>query len=81
MSSNGARLADGIVPADGFLDPRDADSYEPDLSTAACACGWFSIGTEGAVESAWDDHRLDACAASLLPRGQGVDEDRPQSTT
>ena len=70
MSSPGARLAAGVLLCDELLDPRHADPDEAGLTTAACACGWFTIGTEGAVESACRDHRLDACSASPLPAGQ-----------
>jgi hypothetical protein len=61
----GRRPAHGSVPTDAFLDRRDPDLCEPGLAAAACACGWFSIGQEAAVESASRDHQLDACAASL----------------
>jgi len=61
----GRRPAHGNVPTDAFLDRHDPDLSEPGLAAAACACGWFGIGKEGAVESASRDHQVDACPASL----------------
>lgn len=66
MSVNGERRAEASMPSDALRGPPDQDPDEAGLTTAACGCGWFTVGTERAVESACVDHRLDACAAALL---------------